>query len=126
MDQREIFLDALRSVAKLCAASAMTAPKSGGQLFLKGAPPFMETVILEDKPTLKRLADWLRARGKKLQEPIWFRDADTAEKLDLVLFIGLVRWYPPQYDCGACGYATCAEFSKAAPEQRNETPGAEA
>src|SRR5262249_46308780 len=26
-------------------------------------------------------------------------------------FVGLLPgWYPPNYDCGACGYATCAEF----------------
>jgi hypothetical protein len=53
---------------------------------------------------LKKLADWLRTQGDKHKEAIWHRDADTAEKLDLVLFIGLCRWYPPQYDCGACGY----------------------
>ena len=52
MNQREIFLDSLRQVAKLCAVAAMTAPKSGGQLFLKGAAPFIETVIVEDKSTL--------------------------------------------------------------------------
>jgi hypothetical protein len=33
--------------------------------------------------------------------------------LDGVLFIGLKDWYPPIYDCGACGYATCAEFTEA-------------
>jgi uncharacterized ferredoxin-like protein len=116
MDQREIFLDSVRHVAKLCAVAAMTAPKSGGQLFLKGATPFIETVIVEDRVTLKRLADWLRAQGGKHKEAIWFRDADIAEKLDLVLFIGLVGWYPPQYDCGACGYGTCAEFLQARPQ----------
>jgi len=58
----------------------MTAPKSGGQLFLKGGTPFIETVIVEEKATLKKLADWLRARGEKHKEAIWFRDADTAEK----------------------------------------------
>jgi len=42
MNQQEIFLDALRNVAKLCAVAAMTAPKSGGQLFIKGATPFIE------------------------------------------------------------------------------------
>ena len=41
-------LDALRNVAKLCAVAAMTAPKSGGQLFLKGSKPFIETVIVEE------------------------------------------------------------------------------
>lgn len=120
MDQQEMFLSALRNVAQLCAVAAMTAPKSGGSLFLKGSKPFIETVILEDRDTLKRLAEWQRARGTKLKEPLWFRDADTTEKLDLVLFIGLAKWYPPLYDCGACGYATCAEFLRAAPNYRAE------
>lgn len=118
MDQHELFIDALRNVAKLCAVAAMTAPKSGGQLFLKGSKPFIETVIVEDRDTLHRLAEWLRARGAAQKDAIWFRDADTAEKLDLVLFIGLAKWYPPLYDCGACGYATCAEFLRAAPKSR--------
>jgi uncharacterized ferredoxin-like protein len=118
MEQREILMDALRHVAGLCAVAAMTAPKSGGQLFLKGSKPFIETVIVEDREVLKHLADWLRARGSTLKDPIWFRDADTTEKLDLVLFIGLAKWYPPLYDCGACGYATCAEFLRATPTYR--------
>lgn len=123
MNQQEIFQDALRTVAKLCAVAAMTAPKSGGQLFLKGAKPFLETVIVEDKPTLQGLADWMRSEGTRHKEAIWFRDAETAEKLDLVLFIGLAKWYPPVYDCGACGYATCAEFLVAA--RQHHTPAAE-
>jgi uncharacterized ferredoxin-like protein len=122
MNQHEIFMEALRHVAQLCAVAAMTAPKSGGQLFSKGAKPFIETVIIEDKDTLKRLADWLRARGTKLKAPIWFRDAETAEKLDLVLFIGLAKWYPPVYDCGACGYATCAEFLRAREHNAQQKP----
>jgi uncharacterized ferredoxin-like protein len=121
MNQNEMFSDAVRHVAKLCAVAAMTAPKSGGQLFIKGATPFIETVIVEDKATLKRLADWLREQGQKHKEAIWHRDADTAEKLDLVLFIGLAEWYPPQYDCGACGFGTCAEFLQARPNHKTET-----
>jgi uncharacterized ferredoxin-like protein len=120
MTQSEIFLDAVRHVAKLCAVSAMTAPKSGGQLFLKGGTAFIETVIIDDRATLKRMADWLRERGNKHREAIWFRDADTAEKLDLVLFVGLAKWYPPQYDCGACGFGTCAEFMQARPAHQTE------
>ncbi len=120
MNQHEIFMDALRHVAELCAVAAMTAPKSGGQLFSKGAKPFIETVIVEDRKTLDRLAAWLRERGTRLKAPIWFRDAETAEKLDLVLFIGLAKWYPPVYDCGACGYATCAEFLRAREHQKPE------
>lgn len=121
MDQQEMFRDSVRHVAKLCAVAAMTAPKSGGQLFIKGGSPFIETVIVEEKATLRRLADWLRTRGQKHKEPIWFRDADTAEKLDLVLLIGLSGWYPPQYDCGACGYGTCAEFLQARPRYASDS-----
>lgn len=120
MDQKEMFQEALRRVAQLCAVAAMTAPKSGGQLFLKGGKPFIETVIVEDKTMLADLAGWLRARGTKLKQSIWFRDAETAEKLDLVLFIGLAKWYPPVYDCGACGFATCAEFLRAREHQKPE------
>ncbi len=119
-DQGEIFQSALREVACLCAVSAMTAPKSGGQLFLKGSASFIEAVILDDRATLSRLAEWLRARGRRLEKAIWFRDADTAEKLDCVLFVGLAKWYPPLYDCGACGYATCAEFLRARPQYKDD------
>src|SRR5512143_1266865 len=120
MDQHEIFMDAIRHVAQLCAVAAMTAPKSGGQLFLKGSKPFIDTVVVEDAETLHRLAEWLRERGRKVDNPLWYRDAEVAESLDLVLFIGLAKWYPPLYDCGACGYATCAEFLRAAPNYRAE------
>jgi len=109
----EIKGDVVRTVAKLCAAAAVTAPKSGGQLFLKGKHLFIETVIVDDKETLGRLAAWMRARGRERRQEIWFRDAAMAERIDAVLFIGLKDWYPPIYDCGMCGYATCAEFMEA-------------
>lgn len=115
----DIRQDTVRQVAKLMAAAAITAPKSGGQLFTRGAPLFIETVIVDDKETLKQLADWIRARGKDRQEAIWFRDASVAERIDCVLFIGLKGWYPPVYDCGACGYATCAEFMDATKSLRD-------
>jgi uncharacterized ferredoxin-like protein len=103
----------IRTVGRLCAAAAVTAPKSGGQLFLKGKPLFIETVLIDDRVTLKRLADWMRARGRERRQDLWFRDAAMAERIDGVLFVGPKGWYPPIYDCGACGYATCAEFMEA-------------
>jgi hypothetical protein len=57
----------VRQVAQLMAAAAITAPKSGGQLFLAGKPGFMETVITDDPVTLTQLAAWMRARGKAAQ-----------------------------------------------------------
>jgi uncharacterized ferredoxin-like protein len=63
----------------------------------------------------------MRARGKERREAIWFRDADVAEAIDAVLFVGMADWYPPNYDCGACGYATCAEFLHATKPLRDES-----
>jgi uncharacterized ferredoxin-like protein len=111
LDYDTIRVDTVRQVAKLMAAAAITAPKSGGQLFLAGKPNFMETVIIDDPATRAELAAWMRARGKERREHIWFRDAEVAEAVDAILFVGLApNWYPPNYDCGACGYATCAEY----------------
>jgi uncharacterized ferredoxin-like protein len=104
------------------AAAAITAPKSGGQLFLAGKPSFLETVIIDDTGTCAELASWLRARGAERRENIWFRDAEVAETVDAILFLGLApNWYPPNYDCGACGYATCAEFLHATKTLRGDS-----
>ena len=64
LDYDDLRADTVRQVAKLMAAAAITAPKSGGQLFLKGKPLFIETVIVDDRPTLHDLAEWLRARDQ--------------------------------------------------------------
>jgi hypothetical protein len=54
--------------------------------------------------------------------PIWFRDADVAEAVDAILLLGLApNSYPPNYDCSACGYATCAEFLHATKTLRAES-----
>lgn len=111
----------IRSVARLCAAAAVTAPKSGGQLFIRGKPLFIETAFIDDRETLTRLALWMRQRGRERRQEIWFRDAALAERLDGVLFVGLKDWYPPIYDCGACGFATCAEFVEANRQRRADS-----
>ncbi|HEV8679153.1 MAG TPA: DUF2148 domain-containing protein [Stellaceae bacterium] len=111
----------VRGVARLCAAAAVTAPKSGGQLFLRGKPLFIETVLIDDRDRLTRLAAWMRQRGRERRQAIWWRDAALAERVDGVLFIGLKDWYPPIYDCGACGYATCAEFIEATRQRRKDS-----
>src|SRR5579862_9684579 len=113
--------DLIRTVAGLCAAAAVTAPKSGGQLFRRGKPLFIETVFIDDHETLMQLVDWMQRRGRERRQAIWMRDAAFAERLDGVLFIGLRDWYPPIYDCGACGYATCAEFVEANRQRRADS-----
>ena len=73
---------------------------------------------MEDSVQRAELAAWMRARGRERREAIWFRDAALCERVDGILFVGLRDWYPPVYDCGACGYATCAEYLDATAVQR--------
>jgi uncharacterized ferredoxin-like protein len=122
VDYDSLRVETVVQAAKLMAAAAITAPKSGGQLFLQGKPNFMETVIVHDPGTRREIGMWLRRRGAERRETIWFRDADVAEAVDAILFVGLLPgWYPPNYDCGACGYATCAEFLHATAGLRRES-----
>ena len=62
----------------------------------------------------------MRAHAKERRETIWLRDAEVAEAVDAILFIGIADWYPPNYDCGACGYSTCAEFLHATKPLRDD------
>lgn len=112
-DQSRANFSVLHQVAEVCVVAAVTAPKSGCQLFLKGSPPLLESIIVDSGEVRSRLAVWLRDRGARTSNHLWDRDADTAKRTALHLFIGLADWYPPFYDCGACGYATCAEFLNA-------------
>jgi Uncharacterized protein containing a ferredoxin domain len=121
LDYDTIRADTVRQVAKLMAAAAIIGLRSRPMTGLAGKPLFVETVIVDDRETLNRLASWMRARGKERRELIWFRDAEVATLVDAVLFVGLSDWYPPNYDCGACGYATCAEFMQGTKELRRES-----
>ncbi|MBI5740740.1 MAG: hypothetical protein HZA16_08460 [Nitrospirae bacterium] len=91
---------------KLMAASARTAPKAGGKDFLEIA------VITEDED-LKRIADAMKDYApKSTNEAFWLRDASNIENSQALLLIGLSKSVTAGYDCGACGYPTCGEFSK--------------
>jgi hypothetical protein len=58
---------------------------------LAGNPAFLETVIIDDPVTRADLAAWMRARGRERREAIWFRDAEVAEAVATILFLGLPR-----------------------------------
>lgn len=121
----DLRLDTVLQAARTMAGAAITAPKSGGMLFMQGSPLFMEATIVHERETLSELSAWMRARGKERRETIWFRDADVADVIDAVLFVGLSGSYPPNYDCGACGYATCAEFLNATKDLRKHATNLE-
>gem|GEM_PF-4860761 len=80
-----------------------------GNCCWRGKPNFLETVVVEDWTTRRELANWLWAGGRNVGWRSGFLDAEVAEAVDAILFIGMApHWYPPNYDYGACWYATCA------------------
>ncbi len=90
--------------ANLMVASARTAPKAGGK-------DFLEIVVITDEVDLKRIAEAMKAYApKSTNEAFWHRDADNIEHSEAVVLIGLKKFQAAGYDCGACGFSTCAEF----------------
>ncbi|MBF0520730.1 MAG: hypothetical protein HQK92_13535 [Nitrospirae bacterium] len=93
-------------VAGLMAVSARTAPKAGGK-------DFMEIVVVTNSSDLQKIADAMKEYApKSTNEAYWLRDASNIENSGALVLIGLKSAVTAGYDCGGCGYPTCAEFSK--------------
>jgi uncharacterized ferredoxin-like protein len=91
---------------KLMAASARTAPKAGGK-------DFLELAVITTDEDLKRIADAMKDYApKSTNEAYWLRDASNIENSQALLLVGLSKPVTAGYDCGGCGYSTCAEFLK--------------
>lgn len=92
--------------ANLMAASARTAPKAGGK-------DFLEIVVITRDEDLKKIAEEMKVYAPmSTNEAYWLRDASNIENSQALLLIGLSKPVTAGYDCGACGYPTCAEFAK--------------
>ncbi|MDQ7830963.1 MAG: DUF2148 domain-containing protein [Desulfovibrionaceae bacterium] len=93
-------------VAQLMAASARTAPKAGGK-------DFLEIAVISRDEDLKDIARAMRDHAPhSTNEAFWLRDAANIENCQALVLVGLGRSLAAGYDCGACGYPTCAEFLK--------------
>jgi uncharacterized ferredoxin-like protein len=91
---------------QLMAASARTAPKAGGK-------DFLEIVVIKKEEDLGKIAIAMKEYApKSTNEAYWLRDASNIENSQALLLIGLGKPVTAGYDCGGCGYPTCAEFSK--------------
>ena len=92
--------------AQLMAASMRTAPKAGGK-------DFLEIVVVDEEETLKRVsAKMAEYAPDSTNEAFWSRDSANIGACHALVLVGLRRFVTAGYDCGGCGYPTCAEFSK--------------
>lgn len=101
---------AIIEVANLMAVSARTAPKGRGV-------DNISIAIVTGKEK-DELADVMERRMKQKRNPLsaFKKDAEAVRKSPVVILIGVRGTMPKKVEnplnCGACGYETCAEFTK--------------
>lgn len=91
--------------AQLMAASMRTAPKAGGK-------DFLEIVVVTEEELLRRIAEKMAHYAPhSTNEAYWLRDSANIKACHALVLVGLKRFTTAGYDCGGCGFATCAEFT---------------
>jgi len=104
--RRQIMKEITEMVAGLMAAAARTAPKAGGK-------DFLEIVVVSREEDLGRIAEAMREYApESSNEAYWLRDAANIENSQALILVGLKAPVTAGYDCGGCGWPTCAEFAK--------------
>jgi uncharacterized ferredoxin-like protein len=119
-DGKKLANDGLLSVAQLCAIAALKAPQMTGATELK-----IEILTGED---LDPLIEVLGILGE--DNTVCFGDNKTLQSckdkgtVPVVMLIGGkgVGNSELGWDCGACGFATCAEHNKYVAEERDKPP----
>jgi uncharacterized ferredoxin-like protein len=96
--------NAVMTVADLMALAARTAPKGKGV-------DTLEIRVLAKKD-LKKLATHLTKMGTDRNIGFFLRDAKNIAASDACVLIGCRGDMVAGVNCGACGYATCAELEK--------------
>jgi uncharacterized ferredoxin-like protein len=96
--------DAVATVANLMALAARTAPKAKG----------VDTIFVKvlTKKEIKDLATRLKSLGEERDLHFFLRDAKNIAASDGCIIIGAQGNVPAGVNCGACGFSTCAEFTK--------------
>jgi len=96
---------AVTTVADLMALAARTAPKGKGI-------DTLEIRVLARKD-MKKLATRLEKLGKEKNVGFFLRDAKNLATSDGCVLIGCRGGEAGGINCGGCGYASCADFTKA-------------
>ncbi len=104
---------AVTRVAGLMALAARTAPKA------KGQDEILITLLTTAQK--KKLSLAMTEFGTKQGLGFFLRDAKNVATSDACLIIGVCGKVAVGINCGACGYATCAAFTKATRTARKRT-----
>jgi len=103
--------NAVMTVANLMTLAARTAPKGKGI-------DTLEIRVLAKKD-MKNFATRLEQLGREQKIGFFIRDAQNLAASDACFLIGCHGDIVAGIDCGACGYASCAELTKAKKKKTN-------
>lgn len=97
--------NAIKAVADLMALAARTAPKGKG----------IDTIEIRvlAKKDMKKLSARLEKLGKEKNIGFFLRDAKNLAGSDGCVLMGCRGRESGGINCGGCGYASCADFTKA-------------
>ena len=113
--------DALLFVAKLMAASSRTAPKG------RGVDRVVTAIVTGEEKERIAEATEKKMEQKKNPIPAFKRNAEDLRRSSVVLLVGVKGTVPKKpedpLDCGACGYASCAEFTEAEKKRGEDFTG---
>jgi uncharacterized ferredoxin-like protein len=102
----------IMAVADLMALAARTAPKGKGI-------DTLEIHVLAKKD-MKKLAANLEKLGKEKNIGFFLRDAKNLAASDACVLIGCRGGEAGGINCGGCGFADCADFTKAQKKKSNK------
>jgi uncharacterized ferredoxin-like protein len=113
--------EAVLTAAKLIMAAITTAPKG------RGVSEVTSALLLDEEK--ERLARSMEEQNSRKVAPVGFfkRDAQNVRKAAAVLLIGVKGTSPKKpetpFNCGACGYPSCAAMMKASKKKGEDFVG---
>lgn len=88
------------TIGELAIVSAITAPKSKGQDYIK-------VKLVTDRETLSKISEEMIRIGKTNKDPFFLRDGISVSKSDGIILVGIKEWEPVGLNCGGCGKEKC-------------------
>ena len=92
-------------IANLMVVAARTAPKSGGR------DDILTAVV--HGPEAEALATDMEKIGVERNHPAWTQHARIVMRADAIVLVGVRGTRSYVTNCGACGYKSCEDFTKA-------------
>ena len=105
LDGREQERKGVFEISNLMVVAARTAPKSGGR-------DDIVTAIVYG-PEAEALAADMGKIAVERKQPTWIQHAKIIKDSDAIVLIGVMGTRSYRTNCGACGYKSCEDFTKA-------------